>query len=173
MQYNLRGSRRESCHDFKMQHGSCIHLHQNGLQMWGHACGAGSPVRSPCDFSTKAQECSGIVDRQLHPPALPSGSPVINLNTDLQLSLHQPQGVMLMHPATGALIPLASDMLLNIRAQPASVSGPETGVKVCRVFIQSIQTLEDGKQTVSAAVLDANFWVHDYSRGIAWDCHLH
>ena len=79
-----------------------VHLLQNGLQMWSYACSAGSPVRSPCDFSTKAQECSGIVDGELHPPASPSGSPAISLN--LPLSLHQPQGIMLMHPATGVLI---------------------------------------------------------------------
>ena len=79
-----------------------VHLLQNGLQMWSHACSAGSPVRPPCDFSTKAQECSGIVDRELHPPASPAGSPGISLN--LPLSLRQPQGIMLMHPATGVLI---------------------------------------------------------------------
>ena len=79
-----------------------VHLLQNGLQMWSHACSAGSPARSPCDFSTKAQECSGIADRERHPPASPSGSPAISLN--LPLSLRQPQGIILMHPATGVLV---------------------------------------------------------------------
>ena len=66
-------------------------------------------MRSPCDFSTKAQECSGIADRELHPPASPVGSPAISLS--LPLSLRQPRGIMLMHPATGVLISCANDML--------------------------------------------------------------
>ena len=98
----------------KMAH---VLLPLDGLQMWSHACGAGSPVRLPCDFSTKAQECSGIIDRQLHPPASPSGFPAISLNTELPLSLRQPQGIMLLHPATGVLVPFANT-LLEIRVQP-------------------------------------------------------
>lgn len=60
-------------------------------------------MKSECDYSTKAQECSGILDRELHPPTSPAGSPAARINTQLPLSMSQPAGVMLLNALTGKL----------------------------------------------------------------------
>ena len=60
-------------------------------------------MKSACDYSTKAQECSGIRDRELHPPTSPVGSPAAHINTELPLSMSQPAGVMLLNALTGKL----------------------------------------------------------------------
>ena len=65
---------------------------------------AGTPQRSKCDFSTVAQECSGIIDRKRHPNASSAGSRAEELNTLLPLSLSQPAGVMLMNSRTGMFL---------------------------------------------------------------------
>lgn len=56
---------------------------------------------SKCDYSTVAQECSGIEDRALHPGSSPAGAVALPVSTRLQLSLSQPDGVMLMSASTG------------------------------------------------------------------------
>ena len=65
--------------------------------------GAGTPLVSKCDYSTVAQECSGVQDRELHPGSAPAaaGATAAPVSTQLQLSLSQPDGVMLMSASTG------------------------------------------------------------------------
>ncbi|CAL5226043.1 g8855 [Coccomyxa viridis] len=62
----------------------------------------GSSVMSRCDYSTVAQDCSGNKDRALHPGSSPAGAAALPMSTKLQLSLSQPDGVMLMSASTGA-----------------------------------------------------------------------
>ncbi len=56
---------------------------------------------SRCDYSTVAQDCSGNKDRALHPGSSPAGAAALPMSTKLQLSLSQPDGVMLMSASTG------------------------------------------------------------------------
>lgn len=73
--------------------------------LWTSSCAhAGTPKISKCDFSTVAQECSGIIDREMHPDASAAGSRGEALNTLLPLSLSQPAGVMLMNSRTGMVL---------------------------------------------------------------------
>ena len=81
--------------------------HQAGSACWtlptyGNIWHAGTPRRSKCDYSTVAQECSGIIDRDLHPDSLPAGENAEPVSSRLQLSLSQPGGVMLLSASTGA-----------------------------------------------------------------------
>ena len=58
-------------------------------------------MASECDYSTVAQECSGITDRNLHPDTSPAGKSQVPVSTKLLLTLIQPNGIMLMNSATG------------------------------------------------------------------------